>query len=1089
MEFVADLHLHSRFARATSRQLNPPNLHLWSALKGVEVVGTGDFTHPEWFAELQEHLEPAEAGFYQLREPWRGQVKRALPPACRRRVRFMLTVEISSIYKKNGRTRKIHNIVMLPDFAAVERLNNRLGAIGNLHSDGRPILGLDSRDLLEICLEVCPEVLFVPAHIWTPHFAALGASSGFDSLEECYEDLLDYIFAVETGLSSDPLMNWRLSALDRFAIVSNSDAHSPQKLAREATLFAGAFSYAGIRDALQSRDPARFVGTLEFYPEEGKYHYDGHRKCQVCWKPAQTLAADGLCPVCGRKLTVGVLHRVELLADQPEGRQPQGARPYEYIVPLPEIIGASVGVGPTSKKVDGIYRNLLAELGPELEILRGVAPERIAGLGEPLVAEGVRRMRSGRLKIDPGYDGEYGKVQVFTPEEREKLQGQAALFDMGPLVAEVAAVEPAAAAVAQETTEESPLPAGGGLDPDQRRAATAGVGPVIVIAGPGSGKTRTLTQRIAHLLAAGATPGQVATVTFTNRAAAELRQRLEGLLPAAADLGPMLVGTFHRVALELLRQHDQVLPGVLVDPFEGRNLLGAALAEAGIKSSPARVQEDISAAKAEGLGPEAVEGELGQAYAAYQARLAAHRAWDFDDILLRLLDLLEGDTKVLAAITAQRHYWLVDEFQDVNQVQYRLVRCLAGDGRGLFVIGDPDQAIYGFRGASAGYFDQLHRDFPGAQTVHLATNYRSSQTIVEGAAAVIANNSRHSAVPLRPGRRGGSKLRLIEVPGETGEGIAVVRAISQMVGGVDMNQADDLGGVGGRSFADFAVLYRTTRQAEALEACFIKEGLPYRISGQPSFLEGPGVRPALVFSRLVVDPTQKLRLLQALELEVFKPSAALLATVHQRLATAERLEPEAIAGLGGTPARPLALLADALARYRTLADSASAVEFLQAFRAEFGPAEDVGFERLLGLAANCADLDGLMALLLLGREGEWERAGDQGRLRPEAVRLMTLHGAKGLEFKVVFICGVEAGLLPLGGQGVDIEEERRLFYVGITRAEEELVLLRARRRLVYGRRVEAALSPFVGEIPPPLLVLEKQGDHPPEKRVEQLSLW
>jgi uncharacterized protein (TIGR00375 family) len=296
MNFTADIHLHSRWSRATSRDLTLENLHKWSMRKGLSVVGSADFTHPEWLTELKD--------------------KRV--PACRREVRFLLSVEISSIYKKHGRTRKLHNIVALPSFDAADELNRRLGKIGNLKSDGRPILGLNCRDLLEICLEVCPEVLFIPAHIWTPHFAVLGARSEFDSLEECYEDLLPHIIAIETGLSSDPPMNSRLSMLDRYALVSNSDAHSPPKLGREATCYDTELSYAGMYEALRTRDASRFTGTLEFYPEQGKYHLDGHRKCGICWSPTQTLVADGVCPECGRNLTVGVQHRVELLADRQE---------------------------------------------------------------------------------------------------------------------------------------------------------------------------------------------------------------------------------------------------------------------------------------------------------------------------------------------------------------------------------------------------------------------------------------------------------------------------------------------------------------------------------------------------------------------------------------------------------------------------------------------------------------------------------------------------------------------------------------------------------------------------------------------------
>lgn len=430
MNFLADIHLHSRWSRATSCDLTPENLHMWSMSKGISVVGSADFTHPEWLAELKEKLVPAEDGLYRLHPDRLDAIEEEVPPACRREVRFLLSVEISSIYKKNGSTRKVHNIVCLPSFDAVDELNRRLGAIGNLKSDGRPILGLDSRDLLEISLEVCPEVLFIPAHIWTPHFAALGASSGFDSLEECFEDLLPHIFALETGLSSDPPMNSRLSALDRYAIVSNSDAHSAPKLGREATCYNTDLSYPAMYDALRTRDQARFTGTIEFYPEEGKYHLDGHRKCGVCWTPPQTRAADGLCPECGRKLTVGVLHRVESLADRDEASPTPVERPFEYLIPLVEVIGSCVGVGPKSKRVQGIYHELLQQLGPELDILRHVEPERIAQCGQALVAEGVRRMRDGHVAIAPGYDGEYGVIQVFTDDERRQLAGQGRLFDL-----------------------------------------------------------------------------------------------------------------------------------------------------------------------------------------------------------------------------------------------------------------------------------------------------------------------------------------------------------------------------------------------------------------------------------------------------------------------------------------------------------------------------------------------------------------------------------------------------------------------------------------------------------------------------------
>ena len=422
MKFIADVHLHSRFARATSKSLNPSTLHRWGCLKGLNVVGTGDFAHPVWIEELKRQLEPAEPGLYQLKESLRSTVEESLPQLCRREMRFVLSAEISLIYKKDEKTRKVHHLILMPDFESVDRLNVRLGAIGNLKSDGRPILGLDSRDLVEICLEACEDVLFIPAHIWTPHFAVLGASSGFDSLDDCFEDMLSHIFAVETGLSSDPQMNRRLSMLDRFALVSNSDAHSPQKLGREATLFDTELSFYGIYEALTTRDPERFQGTLEFHPEEGKYHLDGHRKCEVCWQPGQTIANEGLCPVCGRKLTVGVLHRIELLADREAGERAEPVQRFENLIPLTEIIGSALGVGSASKRVARVYDRLLREIGPELQILRETPLIEIEELGEARVAEGIHRMRAGEVNISPGFDGQYGRIQVFSESDRVALK-------------------------------------------------------------------------------------------------------------------------------------------------------------------------------------------------------------------------------------------------------------------------------------------------------------------------------------------------------------------------------------------------------------------------------------------------------------------------------------------------------------------------------------------------------------------------------------------------------------------------------------------------------------------------------------------
>jgi uncharacterized protein (TIGR00375 family) len=1068
--FVADLHLHSRYARATSRELNPGNLHRWAALKGITVVGTGDLTHPAWLSELREQLEPAEEGLYRLHREWLEPAEHDLPPSCTAEVRFLLSGEISTIYKRAGRTRKVHSVVLLPTMESAEALNARLAAIGNLHADGRPILGLDCRDLLAICLEVCPEVLLIPAHIWTPHFSVLGASSGFDSLEECFGELLPHVHAVETGLSSDPPMNWRLSALDRFAIVSNSDAHSPRKLGREATCFATELSYPGIHAALSQPASGRLAGTLEFYPEEGKYHYDGHRKCGICWRPPQTLAAEGRCSVCGRPVTVGVLHRVELLADRPEAPISSSRPPFEYLIPLEEVIGSCLGMGPGSQRVQAIYDRLLALLGPELQILRTVDPEEVARHGEPLIAEGVRRMRRGEINIAPGYDGEFGRIEVFTEEERGRLLGQTALL-AGTATPRRGrprrTPEPSARHAPRRETVARHEP--DDLDEDQRRIVEAEGGPLLVSAGPGSGKTRVLVWRVAHLVRdRGVAPAAVTAVTFTHRAAGEMRSRLERLLGVVPGIADLRVGTFHALALELFDRAD--LPRrELLDEIEARQVLAEALGDKVSASRRTRLAEAISLAKAAGLRPgEVTDPEEADVYAAYRDRLAAYRARDYDDLLLDWVALLENDPVVLAEARQQAAFLLVDEFQDLNPVQYRLVRLLAGDGHGLLAIGDPDQAIYGFRGASPRFFAALSHDFPATRLFRLAANYRSQAAIVATASSVIASDGDRPGGWCRAVLPAGPRVRLLEVPSETSEGIAVVREIGRMIGGADMNQADGSGAA--RSFGDFAVLFRTGAQAAALEACFLHEGLPFRSVGSRALLEADSVRQALAWARYVLQPDSVLRLLGVLSEGPFQADAAALAQVRERLAT-------------GNPAPPM--LVEIAGRYRGLAPA----DFFARWQREYGRVEDEDLGLLCQMARGAASLEEFLRRVLLGRGTDHERRGGPGGPASEAVGLLTLHAAKGLEYPVVFICGVEDGLVPHGEDKVDLDEERRLLYVGMTRAREELVLLRARTRTRYGERVQTRLSPFVSEMAGELLVREEVNPPPSRRGDGQLSLF
>jgi len=410
--FYADLHIHSHYSRATSPTCTPEGLSHWAQLKGVGVCGTGDCTHPAWFAELKKKLVEDAPGLYALASEWQETASRDIPESCRAPVRFAVTGEINSIYKREGKCRKVHCVILLPSLEAAARFNTKLAQIGNILSDGRPILGLDPRNLLELLLETDPRAVLIPAHIWTPWFSMLGAKSGFDSLEACFGDLSSHIFAVETGLSSDAPMNHRIRCLDGVALVSNSDLHSPPNLGRNANLFFGEPSFDAMMNGLRKKDPTVCGGTIDLFPEEGKYHLDGHRACGVRMTPEESMAHDTLCPACGKELTIGVLHRiVELERHQTPGTPPATRLPHRHIIPLPEILAQRLGVATASKKVAAAYVKTLAAAGPELPLLLRADAQTLDSLGE--IGQAIQKVRDGQVLREGGYDGEYGTIRVL----------------------------------------------------------------------------------------------------------------------------------------------------------------------------------------------------------------------------------------------------------------------------------------------------------------------------------------------------------------------------------------------------------------------------------------------------------------------------------------------------------------------------------------------------------------------------------------------------------------------------------------------------------------------------------------------------
>lgn len=410
--FVADLHIHSKYSRATSRDMDIPNITKWSKLKGVELLGTGDFTHHLWLQELKQYLKPeGNSGLYVYQN-----------------LHFILSTEISSIFSQSGKSYRVHNIVIAPCFEIVEEINKMLSSYGNIASDGRPILGISCKKLAEELFRISPDIMLIPAHIWTPWFSVFGSNSGFDSLEEAFDKYTDKITALETGLSSNPAMNWMVSKLDKFSLVSNSDSHSPFRIAREANVFDCQLNYWEIKEALEKKDRTKFLYTLEFFPEEGKYHFDGHRNCKVRLHPKETKKYKGICPVCGRTLTKGVLARVEELADREEGFVPDNAIPYKSLIPLDEIIAEAKGVKKGTKQVESEYMNLVNMFGSEFNLLVNVEEKDLFSNLPEKIAEGIKRVREKKVEILPGYDGEYGIIKIFGEKEEKAEDQQLTLF-------------------------------------------------------------------------------------------------------------------------------------------------------------------------------------------------------------------------------------------------------------------------------------------------------------------------------------------------------------------------------------------------------------------------------------------------------------------------------------------------------------------------------------------------------------------------------------------------------------------------------------------------------------------------------------
>ena len=1130
MKFITDFHIHSKFSRATAKLLDLEHLYISAQLKGITVIGTGDFTHPGWYDEISEKLVPAEPGLFKLDPDIAGACDEQVPKPCRQAVRFILTTEISNIYKKRDKTRKNHNLVFVPDLEVAGSFNARLEKIGNIRSDGRPILGLDARDLLEIVLETNKDAFLVPAHIWTPWFSMLGSKSGFDSISACFGDLTDHIFAVETGLSSDPPMNRRVSDLDHLTLISNSDAHSPDKLGREANLFDTELSYHAIRSAMENRDPHRFLGTIEFFPEEGKYHLDGHRKCDVRMWPTETIRKNKICPQCGKAVTCGVLHRVEELADRPEDFHPEDKTPYYNQIPLKEVLAEIFDVGPATKRVARSYQALLERYGSELSILRRVPIVDLNRSGIPMLGTAINRIRQNRIDISPGYDGDFGQIKIFSLSERKKISAQRSLFTMPAATQDEKKNNksnikrkatrdgqqpaPRSRAAGRPKYEEKKDPNRikynqfvldnllCGLNPQQSRAVEHIGSPMLIVAGPGTGKTRTLTHRIAHLITRSEVPSEnILAVTFTNKASQEMRQRLQVLLNNTAPLPDVL--TFHAFCLKVLTEINSDHSFSIIDDLDRKELLSKTKQFVKAQGLPVaqsvnRLCDLVVSAKQLILLPEDIENGAMETkektvtaavYRKYQQMLAAQNLYDYEDLIFEVVRLFESDDSLRLGYQKRYKHLLVDEYQDLNYGQYRLVKALSPSGKDLFVIGDPDQAIYGFRGSDIKYFNTFIDDYPNTTVIRLDKNYRSTQTILSASHQVIStrddgddDQNVFKRSRIYSGIEGMKTIGIIETNTERAEAVAVGKIIENMIGGigfysVDFGKTDGSEQKEGYGFSDFAVLSRAGFQIDIIAETFEKVGIPYQRVAKKGALNDKGRN--IIFSLLKIYESAGTYL--DLERAIFYtdhriPKSAVTRFVewgiehNLSLNTAlQKIRRFPLPGVPATEQRKLVSFENAEMVWREKTRHFTAREKLRhvaellnsKYIKKYGNPLERAEEFFIASGESDCAVSEFISKMALKSDTDLYDSGS------EKVSLLTLHASKGLEFPVVFIIGCEDRLIPFlppDGQDQNREEERRLFYVAMTRAREVLYLTYTKKRRRFGKMRATVPSPFLKDI-------------------------
>ena len=955
--FIADIHIHTKYSRATSKKANPYTYALWAKLKGIKLLGTGDITHPEYLKFLKENLKEEETGLYSLKKEFSQEIVPGYSPEVNG-IRFILTGEISTVYSEGGKVRKIHHVVVLSSLEKAEKFSLELQKYGNVSSDGRPILGITSRTLLDILLSVDEDAYLIPAHIWTPWFSLLGSNSGYDSLEEAYKDLSKYIFAVETGLSSDPTMNWYVPFLDNLTLVSNSDAHSPKNLGREANLFYTELDYFSIKNALKTKEG--FLGTIEFFPEEGKYHYDGHRKCGIVLSPFEAIKKyNNICPVCHKPLTLGVYHRVLELGelDRNIDKIKKERLPFFYIVPLPEILSELLNTQPQTKKVEKKLAELINYYGNEFDILLNININELKHTDIPLFDEAIKRLREGKVYKSPGFDGEYGKIKIFSDEERKKLLGEQKLFKVN--------IEFNKTTIDEKKKEElelfSQLKKGKTKEEKkEKEKSTKNITQeellkidypfIIVEAGPGTGKTYTLVKKVEKFLTENPqNSSKTAVITFTQKAAEELKERLKSIK------SEIFISTFHTLGKYVLSLKNENIK--IISKAKEKEILKLL----GVKN-PSSILEKLEYAINTFKIDEDIK-EIGEKYYKYKRE---NKLYSIEDLIYEAIKLLKEDEDLRDTF----NYFFIDEFQDINALQYKFIKSF--NIKSLFVIGDKKQNIYEFRGSNYRFFDILEKEF-NAKKFYLTINYRSDEDIVN-----LSNKFLNVEPPLTATKIYNDKsISIFEASNSNEEAYFIINKIEELIGGMGFYNVNFLSlDKENISFKDIAIIVRHRNVITKIVEYLKKRGIPYTIVGvKAPWSEDDFV---MLVEKLIENKKDDWK------------------------------------------------------------------EYLfDKFKEKTN--DSVYLEKFESILKTYSSIEELYDYIIFNPYIEIDR-------EYESVKILTIHASKGLEFDSVFIPSFDKENYPSKIFNNNIDEEKRLFYVAITRAK---------RNLFFSYNKHVGESPFI----------------------------